>query len=374
MCYNPVKVVPKRYYTNVEFKGRFYESALYDGQIYNDAQRYCYYPCGKCYECREAKIEAWQIRWKEHLKTQLEKSSYMLTLTYSDENLKYENGRSSLCYRDVQLFLKRLRKRQSKIDNSVKLTYHGCGEYGTKYTKRPHYHILITNCIVDQCEFESIWQNGIVHVGDNVTTATIKYVLKYTLKNSISNEEKKRVVYENGDFKHNVYLSGKNKGRVCEKTFCSKGIGKSYVTPELTKYYHENPSNGYLWQDVKKNGQKISKVKPLPRYYKELIFNPNVIENGKIKRDDHDRPVKLYSPLSEDFEKTPRFKKMLEAYQAEKVVVNRIVSAINYYGYDNYLAKCRRDKYERHQKYYRELKIRENLQNSLNQVNGALLI
>ena len=114
-------------------------------------------PCGKCLICKENKIEEWVNRWTEQMKVTPENTSYFLTLTYSDENLTYistpKGELSTLNYDDVQKFLKRLRKRQTKIEkiNNLpisKIVYHGCGEYGKKFTKRPHYHILVTNCIV----------------------------------------------------------------------------------------------------------------------------------------------------------------------------------------------------------------------------------
>ena len=132
-------------------------------------------------------------------------TSYFLTLTYSDENLTYistpKGELSTLNYDDVQKFLKRLRKRQTKIEkiNNLppsKIVYHGCGEYGKKFTKRPHYHILLTNCIVPSSEFQKIWGNGLVHVGDNVDGTSIKYILKYSLKQNYKQKHISKVYNE----------------------------------------------------------------------------------------------------------------------------------------------------------------------------------
>ncbi len=71
-----------------------------------------------------------------------------MTLTYDDEHLPINDyvdsdgvihGKPTLRKRDVQLFLKRLRKNY-KYDNHIK--YFCCGEYGGK-TFRPHYHLII---------------------------------------------------------------------------------------------------------------------------------------------------------------------------------------------------------------------------------------
>lgn len=376
MCYSPIKVVPKRYYDSVEFKGRFYDRPIFDQKIYNANQRYAYYPCGKCYECRENYIEQWQIRWKEHLKDTVENSTYMLTLTYDDKNLPHLGKRSTLQFSDVQKFLKRLRKRQYTICKkngleNPKIAYHGCGEYGTKYTKRPHYHLLITNVIIDQKEFEKIWSHGFVHIGDNCKDSTIKYILKYTLKSSLNSEKKQRVTDVNDNFLYNIYENGKNKGRVCEKTFCSKGIGRNFLTPQNQEFYQNNPHLGYNYQEInKKTGLLTSKLKPLPRYYKELIFNPNVYENGKIKRDDHDRPIKLYNPKSQDFENTPRFKRLLVAYKNEQHALQKILDNIINYGYDNYLAISLKEKQDKHRIYKEKLQKRELEQEYKNYISG----
>lgn len=65
-------------------------------------------------------------------------ASYV-TLTYSPDGLyRNEVGHCSLTKRDVQLYLKKLRKRVAPI----KIRYFCCGEYGGLY-KRPHYHLII---------------------------------------------------------------------------------------------------------------------------------------------------------------------------------------------------------------------------------------
>ena len=173
-------------------------------------------PCGKCVECKNLYIEQWQIRWKEQIKDSVEGSCYMLTLTYNDENLPTEvideetgeviSDVTTLRYSDVTKFLKRLRKRQDKYikDNKlepVAIKYHYCGEYGTKSTRRPHYHMVITNVILPidgigdfkKNTFNEIWKNGHVHVGTDVTEKSLKYILKYTLKNVYSQDEKETI-------------------------------------------------------------------------------------------------------------------------------------------------------------------------------------
>lgn len=83
--------------------------------------------CGKCEECRKEKMLEMKKRLKDELKKH--KKAFFLTLTYDDAHKKNLNKR------DIQLFLKRLRK-------EMKLRYFYVGELGEE-TKRPHYHMII---------------------------------------------------------------------------------------------------------------------------------------------------------------------------------------------------------------------------------------
>lgn len=90
-------------------------------------------PCGVCSVCQANKAREWAIRI-EH-EAQMHEESSTILLTYSPDNLP---PCGSLRYQDVQLFLKRLRKKLAQR----KIRYFICGEYGEK-TKRPHYHLVI---------------------------------------------------------------------------------------------------------------------------------------------------------------------------------------------------------------------------------------
>jgi hypothetical protein len=68
----------------------------------------------------------------------LHRRSMFATLTYSDEHLP---DLHSLSRRDVQLFLKRVRK-WCKSQGLPSPRFYGCAEYGPQ-TLRPHYHIII---------------------------------------------------------------------------------------------------------------------------------------------------------------------------------------------------------------------------------------
>lgn len=135
-------------------------------------------PCGKCPQCLANQRQEWVFR----LQQEYEKCSFGLfvTLTYDDEHLP-------LCgveKRDVQLFLKRLRKRFQ----AQELRYYIVSEYGD-HTHRPHYHGLFFFSNKHEKRevydlFELSWQNGFCSFGD-IEDGSIVYCTKYCLKGCV---------------------------------------------------------------------------------------------------------------------------------------------------------------------------------------------
>lgn len=139
-------------------------------------------PCGKCVECLQAYSNEWATRCC--LEASLYKHNCMITLTYA-------SAPTSVCKRDLQLFIKRLRK---AVYPSL-IRYFGCGEYGKKGS-RPHYHLIVFGWRPDdlerfffrddhwvyKSEFVSrIWKNGFISVED-VTFQSARYTAKYLQK------------------------------------------------------------------------------------------------------------------------------------------------------------------------------------------------
>ena len=152
-------------------------------------------PCGKCFSCRSKYRRQWQLRMQHELLT-YNYNAMFLTLTYNDENLPTNH---SLSKRDVQLFIKRLRK----FYKDVPIRYFAVGEYGDRKL-RPHYHLIIyglkapeqrrkskLNWKYGKFLSENIWKKGFTFVG-YVDSKCISYVSKYVLKSfvkDISNED-----------------------------------------------------------------------------------------------------------------------------------------------------------------------------------------
>lgn len=91
-------------------------------------------PCGGCIGCRQEKVTSWMVRCLHESK--VHEASCFITLTFADEHLPTSG---SVSIRDVQLFMRKLRKRFGKG-----IRFFACGEYGSAdKTFRPHYHILL---------------------------------------------------------------------------------------------------------------------------------------------------------------------------------------------------------------------------------------
>lgn len=194
-------------------------------------------PCGRCPKCIKRKVSQWSFRLLQEEKHSL--SAHFITLTYATRHLPFRNGGWSICKRDVQLFIKRLRKSSGDGSN---IKYFAVGEYGGRF-KRPHYHIIMFNATPELiCK---AWMKGHVHLG-TVTGASVGYCLKYMSK---------RV------WKRKV--STRKRGNP-EFALMSKGIGKGYLTKKMISWHRK----GKRMYCVLEDGKKVS----LPRYYKDRLF------------------------------------------------------------------------------------------------------
>lgn len=120
-------------------------------------------PCGKCIGCR---LE-YSRQWANRLMLELEyhDSAYFVTLTYNDFCVPKgyyadpETGEAmesmTLCKRDVQLFMKRLRK--AREDDRIR--FYCAGEYGPS-TMRPHYHMILFGLHLDDLELKATDARG----------------------------------------------------------------------------------------------------------------------------------------------------------------------------------------------------------------------
>lgn len=191
-------------------------------------------PCGNCAFCCATKRSDWALRLHYEGRRHLVKR--FITLTYADPHLHWKNGNSQLHKRDVQLWLKKVRRTGAKV------RYFAVGEYGSK-TYRPHYHVLLFGDVSEDV-IRSSWSLGHVHIGQ-VTEASVMYCLGYIVNGKGWKMRTKR-----------------------ERPFAimsrRPGLGASYLTPAMVLWHRSGRKNYAILDGTKRH---------LPRYYKTKIFS-----------------------------------------------------------------------------------------------------
>lgn len=185
----------------------------------------------------------------------MHKKKCFVTLTYAPDKLP---PLGSLCYRDFQLFMKRLRKARG---NGVR--FFMCGEYGEEL-QRPHYHALLFGCdfpdkvhhskrggiqLYKSKELESLWSHGFASIGE-VNFRSAGYVARYSMKKVTGDPAQQH--YQRVD---------PSTGEILQ------------LTPEFGRM-SLRPGIGFTWlakfkSDVFPSGKVISngRLAPAPRYY-----------------------------------------------------------------------------------------------------------
>ena len=229
--------------------------------------------CGHCMNCRINYTSAWKLRLLYEL-SNWDKAMF-LTLSYDNDHLPEDSG---LHKKELVNFFKRLRAYLDYSDESRKIKYYACGEYGSK-GKRPHYHAIIFGlCPYSDKDKEMIidaWQHrcedwqfdrnrGRKCAIQNVTPEDIEYVTGYVQKKLSG----KMAYEEYGDR---------------EKPFAimSKGLGLEFALQNANRLR----TNGFTYI----SGHKIS----LPRYYRDKL---------EIKVDYTNIPKKTVEQYEQDLE------------------------------------------------------------------------
>lgn len=243
-------------------------------------------PCGKCAFCLTNKRSQWMFRLAHEMRLQ-EHPGYFLTLTYDEKHVKRVHDCGlSLRFRDVQLFLKRLRKEKYYAK------YVCVGEYGFE-TQRPHYHMLLWTS-APPGRIEALWRQGQIHFGQ-LTMASAMYTLKYIIQ-----PKQKQV------------------GRL-EPTRAqfSKGLGLGYLTTGVYDYHTFDYDEPVMFSVV--DGRKVA----LPRYYKQKIFTRHQlrIQCSKTKSEKLKADTKNYRALrAQGIKKIRPYLKALRIEQAVRII------------------------------------------------------
>lgn len=246
---------------------------LYPRSVKLDDSHYIPVPCGHCIACRMRRTREWSLRLEMEVKDYTIDEIQFVTLTYSDENLPVyvdfdEYGEvvgitPTLMKRDVQTFMKRLRKR---LDYPIR--YFFVGEYGSR-TERPHYHAIIYGLkTADAYKVKQCWNNGFVLVKPFFNETTV-YVAGYIQKKLFG-----KVHYKD---KQAPFL------------LCSQKLGLNFVLqPDILEQIKRDPDHC-----IYVNGYK----RGLPRYLRRKL-----VELGHIADTSYDELVDRYEEKARDFE------------------------------------------------------------------------
>lgn len=191
-------------------------------------------PCGKCAFCAATLRSDWALRLHyEGLSHDVKK---FVTLTYANPHLHWNHGSPQLHKRDVQLWLKRVRRTGAKV------RYFAVGEYGSQ-TYRPHYHVLLFGDVSDEV-IRDAWPLGNVHIG-KVTDASVMYCLGYIVNGKGYKMRHKRVPP--------FSLMSRR-----------PGLGSQYLSPEMIEWHRSGRKNYAILHGSRRH---------LPRYFKTKIFS-----------------------------------------------------------------------------------------------------
>lgn len=247
-------------------------------------------PCGKCIGCRLAYSREWANRIMIETKEYPKDTCWFLTLTYNDENIpsnsvKDENTGQittgvTLDKKDVQNFIKRLRRHYEYTYNHTDIRFYLAGEYG-ETTNRPHYHACIFNMpihteliaykknelgqtIWTNEEIEKVWNKGFISIG-RLCWETAAYTARYIMKK------------QKGEQAEWYY---KSQAKIPEFTLMSRkpGIGRNFYDKKKDEIYKND-------EIILSRGSKALKAKP-PKYYDKLydITNHDELQIIKLRR------------------------------------------------------------------------------------------
>lgn len=264
-------------------------------------------PCGRCFACKATRISGWSFRLQEEAKHA--RTAYFVTLTYDEQTVPLtKNNMMTLDKRDIQLFMKKLRKAHP----GVKLKYYVAGEYGGR-TMRPHYHMILFNADLDyligkkladqvllglfpldgkQQVMSEKWDKGYLTVGQ-VTPASVGYTLKYISKKG------KIPVHEN-DF------------RQPEFSLMSKKLGISYAQNREIRKWHKGDLVGRMYVQLSDGKRAV-----IPRYLKKKIYGERQL-------------IRANSAIVNKVREDEKEKKLAQLQKEDQIRIHKALKTQNY--------------------------------------------
>jgi hypothetical protein len=309
-------------------------------------------PCGRCIGCRIEKTRQWALRGMCELITTRKKKldSCFLTLTYKDSHYP-ENG--DLVKKDIQDFVKRLRKRHQEIStlvidwkkkkivrkSDIRVFY--CGEYG-ELNLRPHWHLIIYgygfpdkklkevtatgNLLYTSNELElgqpekripPLWHQGFHRIGA-VTFDSIQYVAKYVTK-KLDGEKANEIPY--GDYLRHYERHNPKTGEICRvspefaETPRRPGLGFDFIR----QYYKEV----YPSDTIAVLGKGVQRT---TKYFDRIMKD---IDNDLLEMAVKKRREYMLSNLDELSETRQKTKEDIKKRKLKKLKALRQINEVN---------------------------------------------
>lgn len=266
-------------------------------------------PCGQCIGCRLQRSQDWATRITHE--ASLHEDNCFLTLTFRPEDLPWDR---SVSVRDVQTFMRRLRKKIGSV------RFFAVGEYGTNLS-RPHYHIMLFghafpdrtiwskspsgHYLYRSAALEALWTEGFSFIG-NVTVESAGYVARYCTKKINGDKAKEHYQVLNPE-------TGEIALRTPEFAVMSRKPG---LGGEWFKQFH---ADAFPSDFIVIDGQK----RPIPRYYKKLLerSDPWLAQDVALAREERSRlpqaranstPARLATREESALLRAERLKRQLE--------------------------------------------------------------
>lgn len=216
-------------------------------------------PCGHCVGCRKDQAKEWSNRLL--MESLYHKQNYFVTLTYDNDHAHwcdYVNPRTgqffdaaskhqaTLCKRDIQLFMKRLRRDFPNL----KIRFYAAGEYGG-HTFRPHYHLVLFGLELDPHE---LFPCGRSETGD-------EYFICKSIEAAWTDPDDGKPIGFHSIEPANEYTM-------------------KYVANYVTKKIGVNPNKWYFDQGLEPPFNLMSRKPGLGAQY--LIDHPEIMDNDRI--------------------------------------------------------------------------------------------
>ena len=250
------------------------------------------------------------------------KHNYFLTLTYDEEHLPrldmQDTVYSTLYKKDLQKFLKDLRRYYEYHYKHVGIRFYACGEYGDK-TKRAHYHLIMFNMPIytnlpnykknhegimlkEGGFLTDIWKKGYVVVAP-MEWSCAAYVARYCTKKITGNRSDEyyrgrtpefSVMSRNPGIARNFYDMHKNEIYKNDEIFIT-GKGNKTQKVQPSTYYDKlyDVENAEDLEDIKwkrqqvaieKRRQELSKTDLAEKDYREIKHLKQLERAKKLPR------------------------------------------------------------------------------------------